>query len=280
MIRLIKHVYRFLNPSFQSVHLDYRVDARPRYTTKQPHQELLRLTTQDIQPYEQYLEGVLYRKHHFAGLADRLSESSFSWRNDYLPAWDTVILHSMIGIHQPSLYMEVGSGMSTLVAQQAIADYGLATSITSIDPAPRAEISRVVDEEIRSPLERLDVALFDKLRAGDILFVDNSHRLLPNSDVTTIFLDVLPRLKKGVLVHFHDIYLPYDYPQDMCDRMYSEQYALGIMLMNNPERYKIIFPSYFVSQHPSLSQMLDPIWNLDTVVDPEPHGGSFWISVQ
>ncbi|HNA64026.1 MAG TPA: hypothetical protein PKZ51_04845, partial [Saprospiraceae bacterium] len=84
----------------------------------------------------------------------------------------------------------------------------------------------MADKIIRHPLENIDFDVVSALNENDILFVDNSHRILPNSDSMVFFLEVLPKLKKGVIVHLHDIYLPYDYPQFMCNRFYSEQYGL------------------------------------------------------
>lgn len=114
---------------------------------------------------------------------------------------------------------------------------------------------------------------------GDILFVDNSHRCLPNSDATALFFDLLPYLKKGVIVHVHDIYIPYDYPQFMCDRFYSEQYVLAAFLLANPEKYKPIFPCIFVSENKELSSSLSQLWNHPNTKNVEPHGGSFWFEI-
>ncbi len=241
-----------------------------------PHKVLSELVTRNQETYESHLRRVVANMSHLESLQANLSDTDFTWRNDYLPAWDAVMLHTMIGHYEPSAYLEVGSGYSTLVASQAIADFGLETTLTSMDPSPRASIEKYCDHLVRKRLEDIDLGLFSALYVGDILFIDNSHRLLPNSDVTVFFLDILPKIKPGVIIHLHDIYLPYDYPQEMCDRMYSEQYALSIALLSNPDKFEILMPSYFVSQDNSLSQILDPIWQLDSIKSPESHGGSFW----
>ena len=91
------------------------------------------------------------------------------------------------------------------------------------------------------------------------------------------FLETLPRLKKGVVVHIHDIYVPYDYPQFMCDRFYTEQYGLMIYLLSNPDRFKTIAPNYFMSEDKELAQVLESLWaELPKV---EKHGGSYWFEV-
>ncbi|HNF38076.1 MAG TPA: class I SAM-dependent methyltransferase, partial [Chitinophagaceae bacterium] len=159
-----------------------------------------------------------------------------------------VALYAMLAKFRPARYVEVGSGNSTKVAAKAKKEQGLPTEIISIDPYPRAEIDHLADRIVRQPFEDTDFTFLFDLQPGDILFIDNSHRILPNSDAMVFFLEVLPRLPKGVVVHIHDIYLPYDYPQFMCDRFYSEQYGLAMFLLADPVRYKTILPNYFISE--------------------------------
>ncbi len=187
----------------------------------------------------------------------------------------------MIKKYGPKKYIEVGSGNSTKVAKKAIVDNKLNTTITSIDPFPRANIDHLADTVIRKPLETFTDFSFivDELEANDILFIDNSHRCLPNSDATVTFLELLPNLKKGVIVHIHDIYIPYDYPQFMCDRFYSEQYTLAAFIIANPQKYKPIFPCIFVSEDKDLSQKLNPVWESENTKNVEKHGGSFWLQI-
>ena len=125
-----------------------------------------------------------------------------------------------------------------------------------------------------------DHTIFEAMEKGDILFIDNSHRALPNSDVTVCFLEILPLLKPGVIVHVHDIYIPYDYPQFMCDRAYSEQYVLAAFILANPEKYKTIMLNFFVSEDKELRQVISPIWDSKSLDSVERHGGSFWIEIQ
>jgi hypothetical protein len=94
------------------------------------------------------------------------------------------------------------------------------------------------------------------------------------------FLEVLPRLKKGVIVHVHDIYLPYDYPQFMCDRFYSEQYGLAMYILANPQKFKPILPNYFIYEDKELSQIIEPVWAHNNLAGVEKHGGSFWLQIQ
>ena len=143
------------------------------------------------------------------------------WSNGWFQGLDALALYCFIADGRPRRYIEVGSGNSTKFARRAIVDHSLDTTITSIDPEPRAEIDDLCDRVVRSPLEDVDLSVFSALDEGDIVFIDASHQCLQNNDVTTFFLDVLPQLSAGVLVQLHDIFLPWDYPPQMADRLYS-----------------------------------------------------------
>ena len=186
----------------------------------------------------------------------------------------------MLSIVQPKTYVEVGSGNSTKVAYKAKSDHQLVTKIISIDPHPRAEIDALSDTVIREPFENVDYEIILNLQENDILFIDNSHRILPNSDAMVFFLEILPNLQKGVIVHIHDIYLPYDYPQNMCDRFYSEQYGLAMYILSNREKYHTLLPNYFISEDPELSKIVEPIWKHPNAQNVERHGGSYWITIK
>ncbi len=185
----------------------------------------------------------------------------------------------MLQYSKAKRYIEVGSGNSTKVAAKCIKDHGLATKITSNDPQPRVEMDDLADEVIRWPFEKMDISLLSQLEANDILFIDNSHRVLPNSDAMVFFLEILPSLAPGVIVHIHDIYLPYDYPQFMCDRFYSEQYLLAAFVLANPDKYIPLLPNYFISEDEKLSQILAPLWQHPNLKGVEQHGGSFWLKI-
>ena len=202
------------------------------------------------------------------------------WNNGFLPGLDVITLYTLLSVFKPENYIEIGSGNSTKVAYKAKQEQGLNTRITSIDPFPRAEIDSLADKIIREPFENIDNNFFRELNPNDIIFIDNSHRILPNSDAMVFFMEVLPRLKKGVIVHFHDVYLPYDYPQFMCDRFYSEQYGLAMFILANPDRYKTLLPNYFIYKDKALSKMVEPVWQNENLPDIEKHGGSFWIQIQ
>lgn len=281
---MLKSVYRFLSPKFQNIFLDYKVDMRPRYGHGLPaHKGLYEIINAHRSDYELILKEALKYKEQFWIIKDSSIEKDSikpAWNNGFLPGLDIIAIYAILAKFKPSKYIEIGSGNSTKVAYKAKKELGLTTKIISIDPMPRAEIDSLADEVHRKPFENLDFDIVDLLEENDILFVDNSHRILPNSDSMVFYMEILPRLKKGVIVHIHDIYLPYDYPQFMCDRAYSEQYGLAMYLLANPEKYKTIFPNYFVSEDKELSSILSPIWDGDSMKNVERHGGSFWIRIE
>jgi len=285
MIQKLKQIYRFISPKFQNVFLDYHVDVKPRYGYgKQAHPQLNEIINRNRDTYKEVLDYTLSFSEVFLRIQDSKVESNPdnpAWNNGHLPGLDIVTIYSMLAKYKPNQYIEIGSGNSTKVARKSIRENKLNTQITSIDPFPRANIDHLADKVIRQPFENLqDLDFITKeLKENDILFIDNSHRCFPNSDATVCFLELLPNLKKGVIVHVHDIYLPYDYPQFMCDRFYNEQYYLAAFILANAEKYKVILPNFFISEDTELADILNPLWNKPELAQVETHGGSFWIQI-
>ena len=284
-MKKLKSIYYFLSKKKQTIHLDYPVDFKPRFghgakNTKSVLYPIIDKNRADYKNRLTKFNEYASVFHNIKLSSDQTNENEPSWNNDFLPGLDIVALYALVSEYKPKNYIEVGSGNSTKVVRKAIVDNSLSTKITSIDPFPRANIDHLADTVLRMPVENMDNHdVFKELNAGDILFIDNSHRALPNSDVTVCFLEILPILKPGVIVHIHDIYIPYDYPQFMCDRAYSEQYVLTAFILANPEKYKTIMPNYFVSEDKELSDIILPIWNSKELDSVERHGGSFWLEI-
>lgn len=280
---MIKQLYRFLNPKFQNLFLEYKVNFKPRYGHGLPaHQELAKIIDSNRSEYKKILSKALLLKEKIWTIQDAQKEKNQinpSWNNGFLPGLDIIGIYTMLTEFKPKKYIEIGSGNSTKVAYKAKQEQNLSTEIISIDPMPRAEIDTLADKVLRLPFENLDLNIVDELGENDILFVDNSHRILPNSDSMVFYLEILPKLKKGVIVHIHDIYLPYDYPQFMCDRFYSEQYGLAMYLLANPKKYQTILPNYFISEDKELAALIAPIWEHPNLKNVEKHGGSFWLKI-
>jgi hypothetical protein len=194
---------------------------------------------------------------------------------------DAATLYCFPRIFGTRRYLEVGSGHSTRFVRRAVEDFGLPTTITSIDPSPRSAVGGVCDEVVRVGLEDAPLELFDALGPGDILMLDGSHRCFQNSDVTVAFLDVLPRLRPGVLAFFHDIYLPDDYPDVWRLRYYSEQYVLAVLLAADAgRRYEIVFAGHFSETDAELGPETARVWGRIAPAGLGSHSSCFWLRVR
>ena len=145
------------------------------------------------------------------------------WNQDWFPRLDAAAAYAMVRNTRPRRIVEVGSGHSTRFLARAVADGGLDTRITAIDPRPRASIQNLGVEWLQTHVETLHHGPFAALGENDILFIDSSHQVKPGSDVEFLLNEVIPRLPAGVRVHFHDIFLPDDYPGQWAWRRYNEQ---------------------------------------------------------
>lgn len=204
-----------------------------------------------------------------------------------LPAWggvpycafDALTLYTMIRTHKPKRYLEIGSGITTCFAKLAVQDGALSTKITSIDPEPRAKIDAICDEIVRYGLETCDLSVFDVLEAGDILFFDGSHRTFMNSDVTVFFIDILPRIKPGVIVHIHDIALPWDYDTYFKNWYWNEAYMLAVYMMGNQHRITPLMPTGYVCRDGAFeSELANPFIDLGKYNDGWRGGGAMWFT--
>jgi len=280
---MLKSFFKRIHPKYQALINEYPVDMKPRYGYGlPPHKQLYDIIDTERNTYRALIDAALSNQNEIAEIQDssKVTDSKLpGWNNGFLPGLDIIAIYTMISFYKPKRYVEVGSGNSTKVAFKVKQEQHNSLEITSIDPMPRAEIDQLADVVIRKPFEDIDYQKVLNLEAGDILFIDNSHRILPNSDSMVFYMEIFPQLNKGVIVHIHDIYLPYDYPQFMCDRFYTEQYGLAMYVMANPKRYKTIFPCYFVSEDEELAKQLEPIWNHDNLKEVERHGGSYWLQI-
>jgi hypothetical protein len=264
----------------QQITLEYPARPVPRYGYgKPPHPQLQSLISANDSRYAAHLRSFLEFTPDFLTVPYSAAEDRTEpyWHNGFLPGLDIVSLHGFIAINRPKLLIEVGSGNSTRVAKRAMRLHSPETRLISIDPQPRAEIDSLCDAVYRCGMEDVDLAIFDELGGGDILFVDGSHRAFMNSDVCAVFLDVLPRLRSGVWVQFHDICLPFDYALEWRERFFSEQYLLACYLLNGGRRLAIELPNYYVSSTDGLRAMMEPLWGREELRGVEKHGHSFWV---
>jgi hypothetical protein len=167
------------------------------------------------------------------------------WKQDWFPRLDGVAAYVLVREACPSRIVEVGSGHSTRFMSRAVRDSGLSTEIVAIDPAPRASLEGVGVTLLRSTVQDAGTTPFAKLAAGDMLFIDSSHILMPGTDVDFLFNRVMPLLPRGVWVHVHDVFLPDDYPAEWEWRGYNEQLAVAALIQNRG--FTIIWSSHYVA---------------------------------
>lgn len=173
------------------------------------------------------------------------------WNQDWFPRLDGAALYAMVRIARPRRVVEIGSGHSTRFLAMAAGDLALGTSVTCIDPEPRADLAGLAVELQARLLRPADADLAAALGPGDILFVDSSHLLVPGSDVDLVLNHLLPRLRPGVLVHLHDIFLPDAYPAAWAWRGYAEQVAVACLLHGGGWRLRFA-SRYLVTRHPGV----------------------------
>lgn len=230
--------------------------------------------------YREVLAGIMDLGDYLRAIPQEFEHAQIptpGWSDICLTPLDAAALYYFVSKYRPRTYLEIGSGSTTCFAHRAAKDHATGTRIISIDPEPRAAIDRACDEVIRAPLETAPLDLFAALEPGDIAFLDGSHRSFMNSDVTVFMIDILPMLKRGVLVHIHDITLPIDYPDSYKHWYWNEQYLLAVYLMGNAERVIPLFPSTYVAAQQDLMAGFEPPvttierrrWNF---------GGSSWFT--
>jgi predicted O-methyltransferase YrrM len=176
------------------------------------------------------LTGIKYDLDAMKQLLSELT-SSYSAEYDALPGYadnkskgygpgytavDARVLYYMLRELKPERYIEVGSGLSTFycsLANQRNSVSGTPIKITCIEPYPYPALQTVSGIQIlENEVQDIELSVFEQLDANDVLFIDSSHVIRIDGDVPYLFLEVLPRLKKGVVVHIHDIPFPYNVP--------------------------------------------------------------------
>jgi predicted O-methyltransferase YrrM len=212
-----------------------------------PHRYAPLLPPPGAQPPYQAVEA-LFESHAVAfetvidlidGHAPALEAKRSLLDQSWFPSLDAAAAYALVRDRKPKHVVEVGSGHSTRVLAKALGGVG---EILAIDPAPRADIAGLPGVQIvPSTVQAAAPELFDRLGHGDVLFIDSSHILMPGSDVDLLLNRVLPRLPSGVLVHIHDIFLPFDYPPIWGWRAYNEQQ--GVLPLLTTGAYAPVFSS-------------------------------------
>jgi predicted O-methyltransferase YrrM len=207
----------------------------------------------------------------------------FIYDNPNFRAGDAEFLYNLIRLYKPKRLIEIGSGSSTLMAHAATKklaqlDTNYACEHICIEPFEMPWLEKVENIQIvRKMLEDVPSDLFNTLESGDILFIDSSHVIRPQGEVLKEYLEILPTLNPGVLVHIHDIFSPRDYPEvwviDQV-RLWNEQYLLEAFLSLNNQFEIIGALNYLKHAYPDDLAAKCPVFSSDpSKYEP----GSFWI---
>jgi 2-polyprenyl-3-methyl-5-hydroxy-6-metoxy-1,4-benzoquinol methylase len=212
--------------------------------------------------------------------------AEFYLNNQLFDGSDALVAYCMVRHFQPRLVIEVGSGFSSLVLGQAVTKNNNNAGLICIEPFPREFLKNGfpgLQKLIEKNVQDIDVKFFSQLEAGDMLFIDSSHTVKTGGDVNYLFLEVLPRLNPGVIVHVHDIFLPFDYRRDwVLDelRFWSEQYLLQGFLTFNSEFEVLMANSYMAHEYLDGLKTAFPSLKKLKATLPNPvgwGGGSFWM---
>jgi predicted O-methyltransferase YrrM len=185
---------------------------------------------------------------------DGSSKTGYKWDNFFFTGIDASSLYTFIRTEKPKRIVEIGSGFSTHVALQAVSENGFG-NIVCIEPYPTPTLLKLSKEIeiLQEKVQSIPLDMFSSLEPGDILFIDSAHVSCLASDVNYELFQILPTLKKGVLVHIHDIFLPFEYPRDwLVDRRWywNEQYLLYALLRMS-DAFQVLMPNVYLRKRHS-----------------------------
>ncbi len=204
-------------------------------------------------------------------------------------AVDAHVYYGLIRHLKPGRIIEIGSGFSTLLAGQACLknqeETGRAVQLIALEPYPWDILREGIpglSQLIPVKVQDADLALFTGLQAGDFLFIDSSHALRTGGDVQMEYLEILPRLSPGVLVHVHDISLPKPYPRVYFENQlyWNEQYLLQAFLAFN-KRFEVLWPgNYLMERYPERMRAVFPEFDVMRQHYPLSEPSAFWMRVR
>ncbi len=207
----------------------------------------------------------------------------YTFNNVFFTGTDAILLYSILRYYKPAKVIEIGSGYSSAVmldTREAFPEIN--TEFTFIEPHP-ARLKALLQEEdhkrcaiIEEDVRDVDISIFAALRANDIIFVDTSHQMKVGSEVLYLLFDIMPRLAPGVLVHFHDIFWPFEYPQEWIEigRSWNESYGLRAFMQYNESFEIIFFNSYLGTVYKKLVHEIMPYGD-NSDVNGNNAGGNF-----
>jgi hypothetical protein len=217
---------------------------------------------------------------------EKLNGDRYYLNNSYFSYGDGVVLYSMLRRFRPKRIIEVGSGFSSAAMLDVNEKFcNREIDFTFIEPFPDRLLSLLEDRDdrrcniLRAPVQEVPVELFGSLHENDVLFVDSSHVAKTYSDVVHLLFNVLPSLNKGVIVHFHDILWPFEYPSEWLDqgRAWNEAYFLRAFLQYNGAFRILYFNSMMEIHYGHLLRSEMPLATRRPSSRETPGNTSLWI---
>lgn len=215
----------------------------------------------------------------------------YNFNNFFFTGTDAILLYSLLRHYRPKRVVEIGSGFSSAVmldTREAFPEIG--TEFTFIEPYPQRLNALIKDDDKKSCIiieefmQDVDISHFTDLRENDMIFVDTSHQMKVGSEVLYLFFEIMPRLKPGVLIHFHDVFWPFEYPQEWIEvgRSWNESYGLRTFLQYNDCFEILFFNSYLGNVHKNIVKEKMPFGDNDAVYNKGAGGnfyagGSLWL---
>jgi hypothetical protein len=218
-----------------------------------------------------FAQTVVSKYSHECNFGDEPSmDGAYHFNNGFFETVDAEVSYSMLRHYKPLRVIEIGSGYSTRILAKAIrANYefdGVKGELITIDPhqerLPLNGMGNFVTY-VSKRVQDVDLDVFDTLKSGDVLFIDSSHVVGVGSDVIREYMEIIPGLHPGVIIHVHDIFLPYDYPRrsvlrNLC--FWSEQYLLQAFLSFNSTFQVLWASSAMQFFHASVLERYFPRW--------------------
>ena len=233
------------------------------------YSEMMDLMIGKQQLFSNFINAMSVNQKYFNNFAQ--GEPKPEWASKWISPLDGATIYTGVTEFKPRQIIEVGSGNSTHFMVRAIVDHKMDTKVTCIDPSPRIDITGLPIDLKQRVLSLDDLPLVKNLNRNDILFIDSSHILQQGFDLDIILNRFLPALKPGVILHFHDIFLPYPYPTEWGSFHFNEQNALIGWLLSG--YLDVIFSSYYAYSDMTNNLRVSA---LESSIK-EAGGGSIWL---
>ena len=253
-------------------------NERLRFVTEKKNTGILGVALND-QAQKNLLEDLRQFTNRCPFPENKTGKFRYYFNNPAYSYGDALFLYSMIQHFKPVRIIEIGSGFSSCVMLDTNdLDFNGNINISFIEPFPQLLLSLIKKEDgekyqiFPSPLQNIEMNVFKNLAENDILFIDSTHVSKLSSDVNKIFFEILPSLQKGVIIHIHDIFWPFEYPDPwiMEGRAWNETYMLRAFLEYNSAFEILLFPGYLNAKYSDWFKKHMPLF----LINP---GGSIWL---